>query len=90
MSLDAIIAFYDLTFFDSDLQFNFVAAENIEDLKTRILTEGNKRGFVFTREELDDTFDEFGLRDRCPNVRFPTPWIRQIVNSGWVPKGYSP
>jgi hypothetical protein len=84
-----IVRFYDETFVDTALQEALLSALDIEAFKISALEEAARRGFVFSREQLDETFDGYGLRDTFSQVDFGSPWISKIMSIGWAPKGYS-
>jgi hypothetical protein len=84
-----IVRFYDATFVDTELQEALLSAHDVEAFKTSALAEAARRGFVFSRAQLDETFDGYGLRDTFSQVDFGSPWISKIMSIGWAPKGYT-
>jgi hypothetical protein len=89
MPREEIVRFYDATFVDQTLQDALLSAPDLSAFKSLVLTEAQKRGFNFSRTELDSSFDGMGERDTFSGVDFGSPWISRIMRYGWVPKGYS-
>ena len=57
-----------------------------ETFADRIFELAKKNHYLFTRDQLDETFDPFEKQE-MPHIE--DPWIRKLLEMGWSPLGYS-
>ena len=85
----AIVMFYDATFADPSIRDALMAAASLSEFQDLIAVEAERQGFVFTRADLESTFDGPGERDTFAPVELGSQWVSTIMRFGWIPKGYS-
>jgi hypothetical protein len=88
MSTDELQKFYRSTFDDLLIQKKLIATKGRVEFINTAIEIGKNRGFNFSVEEMQQTMDEFG-ENRSVNESIEDPWIRKIMDIGWVPVGYS-
>lgn len=89
MSKQEVVRFYDYTFDNEVIQQQLLQTQGLEPFVEKALEIASQKGFTFTREELESTFDAMGERNTFDHVDFGSPWIKKIMSIGWVPKGYT-
>ncbi len=78
--------FYQNLLKNNEQRAKLINCATIEDFSRSIMELAKEQGYVFSRQELDETFSPFG--GGC-DIVMGDQWIQKIMEMGWSPLGYS-